>query len=344
MSFTFIRRAIAIASFVVYLSTGFATSATHLVTINQSPEFKHIRTILSQPEKAIDLAEARLAIEKLLNPKVDVNNSLETIEAIVKKIKAVPRFSTSTEGKLNGIVQYLYHPGAWNNFNPYQYDFDDPLGTAKPENSLLSNYLITRKGNCVSMPLLVLILGERLGLEMNLSTAPLHLFVRLKDKGNYFNFEATAGGLKHDSSYVNDFMISPDALKNGVYLHNLTRKQTVAVMLTELAKYYSNKSQLNSDFDKAFELTGLILKHHPNNVSAMLIRGNTWRNILARDLAAFRTRRVTMTRPIKKHFDELLARNLEWYSKAETLGWREPPKDYNDRYLKMVNEARKNYE
>lgn len=234
--------------------------------------------------------------------------------------------------------------GDWNGKQPYRYDFDDPLGTSKPENSRLSNYLNTKTGNCVSMPILVLVIGERLGLDMSLSTAPLHLFVRLQDEGHFYNFEATAGGLKAGSSYVKELGITSKALKNGIYLQSLNKKQTVTIMMTELAKHYSERSQDSSDFNKAFELTNLMLEYHPKNINAMIIRGNIWRNILRRDLEVFEAKNMRMTPKIKEHFDALLSRNLQWYEKAESLGWREPAKDYNERYLEMVNEARKYYE
>jgi regulator of sirC expression with transglutaminase-like and TPR domain len=309
-----------------------------------SPELKPVRNLFALPEDKIDLAQARLIIEKYLDPSLDVDASLNEIDRIVAEIRKVPRYSDSTEGKLNGIVQYLYIAGEWNGNKPYRYDFDDPLGTAKPQNSRLSNYLKTRTGNCVSMPMLVLIVGQKLGLDMSLSTAPLHLFVRLRDAGGFYNFEATAGGLKAGSSYVKEFMITPQAIKNGVYLQSLSKKQALTVMLNELAQHYSQSTQ-NSDFDIAFELTALMLEHYPNNVTAMIIRGNTWRNIMYRDLGAAKKQGIKqMTPPMKKHFDELLARNLQWYDKAEALGWREPPKDYDVRYLQMVKEARKSYE
>lgn len=309
-----------------------------------SPELQPIRSLFALPEEKIDLAEARLMIEKFFDPSINIAATLSEIERIVAAIKKVPRYSESTEGKLNGIAQYLYLAGEWNGNRPYHYDFDDPLGTTKPENSRVSHYLKTREGNCVSMPLLVLILGEKLGLDMSLSTAPLHLFVRLNDKGHFYNFEATAGGLKADSSYVKSFAITEKALENDIYLQSLTKRETLSVMLSGLAKHYSERSQESSDFDKSFELTSLMLEHYPNNVTAMIIRGNTWRNILYRDVKAFKKKRAAMTPFIKKHFDALLSRNLQWYEKAESLGWRQPSKDYDAQYLKMVNEARKYYE
>ena len=309
-----------------------------------SPELKAIRDILAMPEDRINLAEARLRVEKYLDPFIDIKANLAEIERIYAAIKTVPRYKETVEGKLNGLIQYLYHPGKWNDNTPYHYDFDDPLGTAKPQNSRISNYLKTRRGNCVSMPILMLILGKKLGLDMSLSTAPLHLFVQLKDQGHVFNVEATAGGLKAKESYIKEFLISPEALQNGLYLQSLSKKETFVVMMEGVARKYSESDQ-NKDFDKAFELTSLMLEHYPNYPSAMIIRGNVWRNIMHRDLELTKKKGIKqMTPPMKKHFDELLKRNSQWYAKAESIGWREPPKDYDERYLRMVSEARKIYE
>lgn len=303
-----------------------------------------VQDLLAIPEDEIDLAKTRLTIESLIDPSVNIEAGLQEIGKMVDEIKKVPRYNETTEGKLNGIIQYLYMPGSWNSERPYQYDFDDPLGTTKPENSRLFHFINSRKGNCVSMPLLVLILGEKLGMDMSLSSAPLHLFVRLNDNGDFYNFEATAGGLKQESSFINEFGISKKALENGVYLRSLSKKEAIGVMLTELARHFSQPNLEDIQFNTGLKLTDSMLKLDQNNVTAMIIRGNIWRNILYRDLDAFKLKKAPFTPAIKKHFDELLSRNLKWYEKAESLGWQEPTKEYDEKYLKMVNEARKHYE
>jgi len=194
------------------------------------------------------------------------------------------------------------------------------------------------------MPFLLMALGDRIGLDLRISQAPLHLFTQLHDGPYIYNVEATAGGLKATDSYIKEFGVTPTAQKSGIYLRSLTKKETIAVMLELLASHYARKSQNNEDFDKAFELTHLMLTHYPNSINAMLIRGDVWGKILERDEKAAIKKGVAGSPIAKKHFEELLARNQKWYLQAETLGWEEPPKGYEERYLKMVNEARKYYE
>ena len=56
---------------------------------------------------------------------------------------------------------------------PFTYDLKDPLGQ-QVRSKMLSTYVRTRKGNCVSMPVLFLIVADRLGLKVRLAAAPLN--------------------------------------------------------------------------------------------------------------------------------------------------------------------------
>lgn len=303
----------------------------------EAPDLSEIESLFKIPDDAVDLTHSRLIIESYMDPSIDVDGLTQTIDAMAEDIKNVPFYAESTEGKLNGLIQYLYRAGPWNNQTPHQYDFDDPLGTAKPKNKLVSHYLKTRKGNCVSMPILTLMLGERLGLDMSLSTAPLHLFVRLNDNGDIYNIETTAGGLKADSSYIKEFDISFTAMRNGLYLQSLSKKEALATMLTGLGFEYFAKGDLVS----AKKIGDLMLEHYPKYVTAMHLQGNIMRAHMKRLIDNVRMGFIQDTPALRSQLDAMLEKNLAWFEQAELLGWQEPPRDYDERYLKMVEEARK---
>jgi len=97
----------------------------------------------------------------------------------------------------------------------------DPLGQ-NPTHDLLTSYLASRKGNCVSMPILFVILGERLGLNVTLSTAPLHVLVKYTDaqSGVTYNLEATSGGgFTRDAWYRQNLPMTDVAIANGISRH-----------------------------------------------------------------------------------------------------------------------------
>lgn len=337
-----------IVRFCLLLVMGLSIFVASADSLSSNPDrkrlaFKPLYDLLALPETQIDLARAQLTIERFIDPSINIDENLAEIENIVSLIKTLPQYNDTNDGKLAAMVQYLYHSGSWNNHKKYHYDFDDPLGTLKPKNALLSNYLKTHVGNCVSMPILVLILGQKLGLDMRLSNAPLHLFVRLHENGATYNFESTVGGFKFNQSYIKEYLITPEALRNKIYLQSLTKKETVAVMLTNLVNHYIDESAGREEVSKALGLTKQILSHYPNHINAILARANAWALMLRHDVRLFE-RQGKSIHQVKAHLDKLLALNLQWFAKAESLGWQEPPADYDQQYLKMVEQARQHHE
>jgi hypothetical protein len=75
------------------------------------------------------------------------------------ELKAMFPVMANSRVKVEALKKYLYVAGPWNDNRPFQYDLDDPLGQ-NIRNKLLSSYLDSHKGNCVSMPSLFVVLGR----------------------------------------------------------------------------------------------------------------------------------------------------------------------------------------
>lgn len=183
-------------------------------------------------------------------------------------------------------------PGEWNQGKPFTYDLSDPLGK-NPKNKQLATYLATRKGNCVSMPILFVILGQRLGLTVALATAPNHLLVKFADDEQqmWLNVEATAGGFKYDSSYQRETGITEASLDNGLYLRPLLPHEGIGAIASTLMEHYGAKK----DADALMAVADLALAAYSN----------------AEDL------------PPELHGElhRLTRENLAWLAKAESIGW-----------------------
>jgi regulator of sirC expression with transglutaminase-like and TPR domain len=296
-----------------------------------------IRGILKQPEQEIDLAKVKLTIDKLIDPAIDIDTNLKKVDVMAAKIKTMPDYGPSSTAKMQALKRYIYEPGEWNNFQPYQYDLDDPLGT-KLSNKLLPRYLESKKGNCVTMPLLFVILGQRLGIDITAATAPLHILVKFKDEaGTTYNLETTSGANPaRDVWYREQMPMTEEAVANGVYLRPLTNKETAAVMVTTLAEHYFEQRE----FEKAITISDLTLEYYPRDVEAMVRKGSAYYRLLARYyLEKYRSPDEIPDRT-KGHFAYLSHHNLQWFAKAEALGWREPSKEDNEKYLQSVKEAK----
>lgn len=299
-------------------------------------EAQVLKAILGQPEEAIDFAKANLAINKLVDPNIDVNVNLKKIEAIVTTIQALLPVGASSKDKMLAVRKYLYEAGAWNGHQVYRYDFDDPKDT-KIGNKLLPTYLATKKGNCISMPLLFIALGQQLGINVTASTAPLHVLVKYTDSdtGQSYNLEATSGANpSRDVWYQQTMHITDRTLANRIYLQKLTKRETVAVMAMVLAENYLAKQQ----YEKAMMIADVVLKYYPNAVEAMVMKGTLFYHLLAKHYLSKYPAPYLIPMGERPYFEFLDINNRYWFDKAEALGWHEPSKEDEQNYLDTVRQ------
>lgn len=127
-----------------------------------------------------DLADVKLSVDALANPATDIAAGRKAIDDMIVALQKMAAGSRTSFEKLAVLRRFVYEGGSWNNYRPFAYDMADPLGS-NPVNRQIAKYISSRLGNCVTMPQLFMILGQRLGLNMTLSLAPLHSFVKFTD-------------------------------------------------------------------------------------------------------------------------------------------------------------------
>ncbi len=304
-------------------------------------ELKQLKAILEQSEEQIDLTYANLMINKMIDPTIDMHATLKKINAMVADVRAMVRPKASSNEKVAALKAYLYQKGPWNSGRTFQYDFDDPLGT-KVNNKLIPNYLESRKGNCVSMPLLFIMMGERLGLDITATVMPRHVSMKYRDDatGNVYNLEATSGGgITRDIWYRQQFPgITDLALKNGIYLRKMSKKETVATMAMVLVQHYREQKQ----FEKIIALCDLVLKYFPNEIRAITYKSLIYYELSEKHFIRHYPDPNDIPVNMQGYFFYLQYQNHWWHKKAKWLGWVEPDKDYEAKYLQRVKEAAKN--
>jgi len=325
-------------SILVYVMCLFFSTYT-MASTQYDRTISEIDGILKLPDEKIDLAYTRFLIESVLYPGVSIPENTAKLDKIVATIKPMPEYGQSSLERLGTILRYLYTPGPWNNYQPYAYDLDDPFGTKRPQGKSIANYLNTRKGNCVSMPILLTLLSEKLDVNVHLSIAPHHVFVRYTDeKGMVNNIETTSGTLLNDKKYIESFEIHPEAVKNGIYLQDLSKKEAIAFMLYDIGRMLLHSGQ----YEKANKLADMMLHYHPKLVNAMLLKGNLYSMKLQQELASLKAASLPITKTERLRLDPLYEKNLAWFAKAEELGWREPSPDYAEKYARSVEEFKNN--
>lgn len=300
--------------------TGGASTALAQHSIDAN--LKIIQAILDTPEEQIDLARAKLTIDRMIDPSINVEGTLKKLDVMASKLKAKLPAKASSQDRLEALRTYIYQAGPWNNNHPFSYDLSDPLGQ-KLNNKLLTTYLSTRKGNCVSMPLLFVILGRKIGLDVTIATAPGHVFVKYRDEsGSLYNLETTSGaGFTRDAWLQEQIPMTDQAIANGVYMRPLDNKEAVVVIAEVLSHFLS--AQLDQE-QACIALAELQLKYHPKFVNAMLQTSAAYWHLRQRQFANKYQTADEIPLSERERFAEL-GRNIRlWRVKAADLGWFQP--------------------
>ncbi|MBA3337797.1 MAG: hypothetical protein H0T49_09570 [Chloroflexia bacterium] len=285
-----------------------------------------VRALLTAPESSIDFGRSKLAIDKFVDPSIDAEAALADLDGMAATVNRMlgtlpPDAASTSVEKMRALRAFIYDRGHWNDQRPFQYDLADPTGQ-RFTSRLLPNYLATRNGNCVSIPVLFVILGERLGLKVTLSTAPLHVFVKWTDDatGQTYNFEATNGGFARDSHYRKEMPMTDEAIVNGVYMKTLSRREALSVMATLVLEHLLDTRR----YHEAVALADVLLQAYPANAYVLAKKGTAYGRLLEQivigktgDIATVPSEQVALA----KHLNRA---NQEAFNNAEALGWRMP--------------------
>lgn len=299
-----------------------------------SPELTlaDLRHQFALPEQQIDYAQAKLTVDRLIDPSTDTVAVLRGLDQLTATVKQRTPAGLTKRAELDVLLDTLYKPGPWNGNKPFSYDLNDPFGKNR-KNKLLASYLTTRKGNCVTMPILVAILGQRLGLIMALATAPEHVMVKfVDDEGRWLNVEATAGGFKADSSYERETGISSLAIQNEIYLRPLSPWESVGIMASTLMEEYAAEKR----GDDLLAVAEMVLAINPTDTVAMIHKANAYYLQLQTGYVSKYLRPVDIPQAKQADFRRLSRENLAWFSKAEQLGWTPKTLEQEEKYLQSI--------
>jgi regulator of sirC expression with transglutaminase-like and TPR domain len=284
-------------------------------------EVQIIRGVLAMPDNALDLAKAKLTFDKLVDQSINIDRTLHQIDQMAQVVKTMAGPSPTTIQKLTAVRRFIYVDGDWNGYRPFQYDMSDPLGK-KIVDKLLPTYIETRRGNCVSMPILFIILANRLGVHVTASTAPFHVFAKFVDDrtGKTWNLETTSGALPARDAWVRqNFPMTDLAIKNGVYLKTLTKKETVAIMAEVLLEHDMSEGRWQDVIDTA----DVILNYYPHSVTAILDHGTAAAMLMDTEFKRKYPTLNDVPAELLPRYILLDNQNHEDFARAEALGWRE---------------------
>jgi len=181
-----------------------------------------------------------------------------------------------------------------------------------------SHYLETRRGQCVSMPVLFLILGERLGLDLALAQAPCHIFVRHRlEDGRVGNIETTSGGHPARAEWFGrNFALSERALESGLYMRSLSRREGVALMAVTVLEWL----RAGRRHEELIEACEIVLRHHPRDAVTMVIQGSAC-GALLEELRERYSAPFLIPAHLRMRQARLAERNFSLIAAARAMGW-----------------------
>jgi len=299
-----------------------AFSACPLRADSPLPPAHSVQAILNQSDSNLDYVEAALAFDRLIDNKADTATARAVVARLVDAARQMAGPHPTNTYKLAAVRKAIYEAGPWNYNRAFSYDLSDPLG-ANPRNKMLSTYVRSRKGNCVSMPALFLIVADRLGLNVRLAAAPLHLFVRYTDPaGAEHNLEATSGGHEARTAwYRANLPMSDRSIASGLYMRTLSRRETVAAMAMEVLDFLFTERR----FQEAADVADSILTANSRDGYAMVKKGTALGLLLQAEFVDKYASPGLIPPPLRARSRMLAAGNEKGFRDAAALGWQETP-------------------
>ena len=296
-----------------------------------------IKRFLAFPDSALDLTQVKATMDAMVDASLTPFVTVARIDAMADDLRKFLPLNAPSRLTLDALRFHLYQPSPWNSNRPFSYDLDDPFGD-KVRNKTLAVYIATRKGNCVSMPLLFILLGQRLGIDVTAAEAPNHLFVKYRDPdGKTYNLEATSGaGFSRDVWIRQQSPMTDKAIASGIYMRPLAKGEMVPLMAEMVLEQYGQQGLQESRID----LSLLLLAKNPKDVSAILHQRSAYHAIWQRDFVA-RYRSPGDIPPMERpRLAQVEGKLQELYDSAYALGWRPLDDQSEQRYQRTVERAK----
>ena len=224
---------------------------------------KRLTSIFSKNSESIDLTETLLLISRDWNSALNEKPLRDEIDQIVKAVQTQLRPEGTAQETVDILRQVIHNEKGYR----YTDQVDNHGVPVNPDELFLHGMLKSKRGYCMNLSLLYLIVGDRLNLPLYGVGLPNHFFVRYESGNDRINIEATESGASYpDSFYENKFGLKFDT-GTPFFTHNLNKKQTLGAYLSNVGMvYYKNSRSQKAIFylKPATEINPLSIEVHNN--------------------------------------------------------------------------------
>jgi regulator of sirC expression with transglutaminase-like and TPR domain len=226
----------------------------------QQRTYQAFADVIAHEDNEIDLTRASLLIARVAYPNLDAAPTLAQLDALAQRVKNrltspealdLPQLSSETHplNAVNILNKVLFED---EHFHGNQSDYYDP------NNSFLNKVIENHTGIPISLSLLYIEIGKRIGIQLDGIGLPYHFMVRYKWSNGLIYINPFDGGRllneQECQQYINEVAQSRTEL-HPHWFEPVSRKQILVRMLNNLKRIYINKDK----FEQALFISDLIL-------------------------------------------------------------------------------------
>lgn len=196
--------------------------------------------LIARDDSRIDLARACLLIAQDAYPGLDVERYMGEIERMAIRLRGRLPQTGGAEERVVALNQFLYGDlGYWGNTE----DYDDP------RNSYLNEVIERKTGIPITLSILYMEVGRRIGLPLEGVSFPGHFLVRLKLRGGMLVLDPFSGGAPQSEDELRRRIkrVIPDGVADDLpaadlpldqFLEAATNRQILSRVLRNLKRVY----------------------------------------------------------------------------------------------------------
>ena len=232
-------------------------------------KFSNIEYLVDYDNSNIDLLNVSLSISKVINPNLDINYYQKFINKLANSIHNKIKHEKNAREIIRQFSQTVHS----------EYDITIPVipsNLSGPEYGMIDFVILKKKGNCLGLVTLYLILADKLNLPLIAKTYGSHIFIVYNDVNTKFYIETTTMGTIHNNlDYLKTHIKNKLFSAGGRDYHIIGKKELIADLLYNSGLILTKKGHSNIAIE-AFELAIRFNKYHDDSYRA-------WGDVLIKD-------------------------------------------------------------
>ena len=225
--------------------------------------------MMQQPEEAIDLAEAALLVAGAEYPELEINVYLEQLEYHTEAVRQRVAGNPSPDYIVRKMNEYLFtEQGFEGNMDDYY----------NPKNSFLNEVLDRRLGVPISLSLIYMEIGQRLGVPLEGISFPGHFLVKFGDEAEAVVIDPFMKGIMLDNDDLEHRLdeIYDDPTESRPPLYDLLQPAQKKDILLRLLRNLKAVYYQSEEFEKALIISEMIFDVVPDCPIEVRDRGSIY--------------------------------------------------------------------